>query len=354
MIQVFLMYFYIINHVTTWSDFRLVINVWAVCLALEGALMILQYFAGINLNLAGMTSQSLQDTTASVSNLRVGGTFGGVNGAAIWLTPTLAVTLGAYLWYSAMHLPGRRFMLLAFLLGVGALILTFSRSGWASFSLAMLVLGSLALVRRGASRKRLMFVAVIGLVVLALFSSQVIRRFTADDRGSAESRKAHNEMAYDMIADQPLTGVGISNFDERKFEYVPLELLAVRRKYVYVVHNHYLLVWSEMGFWGLLAFIWILLAAAGQCIRRLTSTSGLAIYLLFASLLAALAGYSLHMRTDVFTTRIPVQLLWFIIALITASNHLSGEPLPGNQDRVSPSLSEDMSKSMHLSKGQTR
>jgi O-antigen ligase len=331
LIQVFLMYFYIVNHVTTWSDMRLIIIVWAVCLALEGTLMILQYFTGLSLNLAGVTSRALLDTTASVNSVRVGGTLGGANGAAIWLTPTLAVTLGAYLWYSAMRLPGRLLMLLAFPLGVGALILTFSRSGWASFTLAMLILGSLALIRRGASRKRLMFVASIGLVFLVLFSSLMIRRFTADDRGSAESRKAHETMAYDMIADQPLTGVGISNFDLRKFEYVPLELMGVHRKYVYVVHNHYLLIWSEMGILALAVFVWILLAAAVQCIRRLGPRSGLATYLLSASLLAALAGYSLHMRTDVFTTRMPVQLLWFMVALITASNHLVGEPLPGDQ-----------------------
>jgi O-antigen ligase len=353
MIQVFLMYFYIINHVRTWPDIQLVITVWAACLALEGTLMILQYFTGISLNLAGVTSQSLRDASASVNTVRVGGTLGGANGAAIWLTPSLAVALGAYLWYSAMRLPGRRLMLLAFLLGVGALVLTFSRSGWASFTLAMLVLGSLVLIRRGASRKRLMVVAVFGLVILAIFSSLLIRRFTEDDRGSAVSRKAHAEMAYDMIADQPVTGVGISNFDLRKFEYVPLELMGVHRKYVYVVHNHYLLVWAETGFLGLFVFIWVLLAAAGQCILWLNSRSGLALYLLSASLLAALAGYALHMRTDVFTTRMPVQLLWFMIALITTMNHLAAEPLSGDQGRISLGLSGDRIDANHLSKGQT-
>jgi hypothetical protein len=46
--------------------------------------------------------------------------------------------------------------------------------------------------------------------------------------------------------------------------------------------------------------------------------------------------------------------LWFMIALITAINHLAAEPLSGDQNRVSPSLSEDRFKSIHLSKGQPR
>ncbi|MFB0536327.1 MAG: hypothetical protein ACETWR_15230, partial [Anaerolineae bacterium] len=49
--QVFLMYFYIVNHVKTWADIRLVVTIAITCLLLEGALMVLQYFAGATLNI---------------------------------------------------------------------------------------------------------------------------------------------------------------------------------------------------------------------------------------------------------------------------------------------------------------
>jgi putative inorganic carbon (HCO3(-)) transporter len=329
MIQVFLMYFYTINHIKTWADVRLVINTWAVCLALESAFMILPRITGSEISFAGVASKVYSDTSASVTGLRAVGTMGSPNAAAIWLTSSLVITMGAYLAYSELNLPGTRLTLLSFLIGAVGLVLTYSRSGWASFALAMLVLASLA-IKRVIGRKRLTFLLVLILMVFSFFARPIVQRLTEDDRGSAEARKIGTEMAYNMIGDQPITGVGISNFDVRRFEYLPPELVGEPRGKVYIVHNHYLLTWSELGVFGLLSFVGILLAATAQGTRWINHRSDVRTFMLSASLLAALAGYSLHMGSDVFTSRMPVQLLWFMIALITAINHLARRPLPGS------------------------
>jgi O-antigen ligase len=329
LIQVFLMYFYVINHVKTWADFRLIINAWAVCLALEGILMIVQYLTGASFAFAGVGSRAFLDTTASVRGARVGGTIGSANGAAIWLAPSLAITMGAYLIYSELKLPEAKWALLAFLLGVVGMIVTFSRSGWSAFGLAVLILGSLA-IKRGVGKKALIPLLVFGLLATGLFSNLIIQRLTGDDAGSIESRKIAARMAYNMIEANPL-GVGINNFNERRMEYLPRELVGQPPKWVYIVHNHYLLTWAETGFQGLLSFVAILLAAVLRGIRWLNQRSDARVFVISASLLAALAGYLLHMRSDIFSWPMTVQLLWVMLALITAVGHLAEEPLPGDQ-----------------------
>lgn len=327
--QVFLMYFYVINHVKTWADVDLIISIWAACIAFEGIVMILTYLTGIEFSFAGINNYAYYDSSGNPT--RVGGTFGSVNDAAIWLSPSLAVMMGAYLAYSELRLPGKQVFLGIFALGGIGLVLTFSRSGWVALALAILMLVSLS-IKSGFGRKSLVIVLIFGLIVFGLFAKPMIQRLTGDDEGSAESRRPFEQMARNMIADQPITGVGINNFELRMFDYLPTELWGEFRQYIYVVHDHYLLTWAELGILGLISFVWLLLAAVGQGMRWITNRGIDARSFLFAaSLLGALAGYSLHMKSDIFTSRMPVQLLGFMIALITAINNLEKKPMPDDE-----------------------
>jgi O-antigen ligase len=318
--QVFLMYFYVVNHVRTWRDVDLIIFAWAGCIAFEALVMIFTYVTGIEFSFAGIGNRSSFSGGTFLG--RVGGTFGSVNDAAIWLTPSLVVLMGAYLTYNELRLPGRQFLLGVSAVGVIGLVLTFSRSGWAALALAVSVLVCLCALG-GHARKSLTVLIFIGLIATAVFAKPIVERLTGDDGGSAASRRVFEAMALNMIADQPLFGIGINNFELRMFEYLPVELLGELRQYIYVVHNHYLMVWAELGIPGLTAFLWALLAAAGQGVRWLTQRgSGARRFVFTASLLSALVGYALHMKTDVFASRMPVQLLWFVFALITAVGNL--------------------------------
>jgi O-antigen ligase len=313
----------------------LIINVIAVCLALEGVLMALQYFTGLSISFASVTSHSIYDASESVSGIRVGGTLGSSNGASIWLTSALAITMGAYLLYSHLKLRGRHLLLLAFLLGTVGLLVTFSRSGWISFALAMLILGALA-IKRDIATTSLILMVLIALLIVGLFSDLIIQRFTGDDQGSVAGRRIYAEMAFKMIDDNPL-GVGINNFDERKMQYLPLELFGQPSKWVYVVHNHYLLVWAEMGLHGFVSLVIVLLAAVAHGISGMVRQSDPRGYMIATSLLAALIGYSLHMTSDIFAWPMTVLLLWFVIALITAANNLAQRPLLRGQGTSSSS-----------------
>jgi O-antigen ligase len=328
LLQVFLMYFYVINHVKSWTDFRLILDVWMVCLALEGLLMIFQHFTGSRFDFAGIGTQSFQDTTASVDAIRVGGTIGSPNGAAIWLTPSLAITMGAYLIYSELKLPEAGLALISILVGMAGLVFTFSRSGWFAIGLAVLILGALAL-KKGVGKKALLALSITGLLGFSLFYNMIAQRLGKDDAGSVKSRLLGEEMAYKMIEANPF-GVGINNFNERRMDYLPAELVGLPAKNVFIVHNHYLLIIAETGLYGLLSLLWILLAIAAQGMRWLNNRMDMRVYIVSASVLAALAGYALHMASDIFAGPMQVQLLWFMGALITAASHLTEVPWPSS------------------------
>ena len=318
--QAFLMFIYVINRVKTWQDIDLILISWAAAVAVQGMVMIFLYFTRIEISFAGISTHVYHDSASGLT--RVGGTFSSVNGAAIWLAPSLVILLGGYLTYSEQGSPLRWIILGAFGLGTVGLIVTFSRGGWASLVLGVSVLIAASL-RSGFGRKGLGVLSILALIALVVFSKPIYLRLTGDDEGSAESRGPFEQMAWNMIDAQPLTGVGANNFELRMFEYLPTELLAEFRQYIYVVHNHYLLLWAELGILGLAAFVWMLLAAVRQGISYLIHRPGdIRSYLLSASLLGALAGYSLHMKSDIFTSRMAVQLLWFIIALIAAIHRL--------------------------------
>lgn len=319
--QVFMMYIYVINHLTTWDDVRLLLMAWTAALLFEGMFMIFLYVTGIQFEFAGIKAGSYMDTGGSVGGARVSGTFGSPNGAAIWLTPSIIIALGSYLLYNQQKSAYQWVALAALGFGTIALILTFSRSGWLALILGMALLALLS-IWKGIGRQQIITLAFGGLLIVAVFSKPIITRLTGDDRGSADSRQIGSEMAFNMIDDQPLTGVGANNFDVRKFDYLPPELVGVQRKYVYIVHNHYLLIWAELGVFGLAAFIGMLAVAAFQAIKHLIRQQDARFFILAASLLGALSGYCTHMRSDVFATRSHVTLLWLMIALITAINRL--------------------------------
>ncbi|HNT76574.1 MAG TPA: O-antigen ligase family protein [Anaerolineae bacterium] len=324
LVQVFLMYVYVINHVKTWDDLRLIFTTWIVCLLLESVFMAFLYVTGIRVEFAGISAGSYADTSGSVGGSRVSGTFGSPNGAAIWLTPSIVIAMGGYLLYTRQKLWLRWVALAALGFGVVALILTFSRSGWLALLLGISIVALLN-VWKGIGRRQIATLGFLGLIVVAAFSKPIITRLTGDDRGSVDSRRIGNEMAFNMIRDQPFTGVGANNFDVRKFDYLPPELVGVQRKYVYIVHNHYWLIWAELGIGGLLVFLSMLATTAFHNVKALIRQRDAQVFMVAATLLGALGGYCSHMRSDVFATRAHVTLLWFMIALTAALVRLSEE-----------------------------
>jgi O-antigen ligase len=313
--QVFLMYFYLANHLKSWQDLRLVVTIASIGLLLQASLMILQYFTGINLSIGAVSSFSLEEgASAGFAGARVGGTFGSPNSAAAYLVSTMLVAFSAYL---SNKLVNRVLALLACMLGVVALFATGSRTAWGSLILAVLVLLSQVIWTK-AGKKALLIVLVGALFTGVFLGNQIWVRLEAALTDNSRAELAY--MARNIIRAFPY-GVGENNYDQVMSDeyahpnWVGHNLLSV--------HSKYLLVWADTGIQGLAAFVLLLLATVWTT-RRWVFRTNLPppLFILAAGILSAFLGYAFHMTTEGFSSRANTQILWFLIALTVALNQL--------------------------------
>jgi O-antigen ligase len=195
-------------------------------------------------------------------------------------------------------------------------------------------------LRSGVTTGRAIAFGMALSIAVAFFyiPNPVSRRLTADDNGSALSRVPLMRLADHIIADNPILGVGANNFAAVMRHYEGPEF---RHAWLYTVHNQFLLVWSETGLIGLLAYVWIF----GNIIRR-----GWRLWkgrdALFAPLglgvVAAVCGLLSHMLVEDFSSRPIIQFVWILAALIVAAEliqsreHAEGESV--DLHREAPTL----------------
>jgi putative inorganic carbon (HCO3(-)) transporter len=310
-LQMYLVFFYVANFVRSRQDVLFVVFFLLVGCLTESLLMIALRFASLPSGLWGPVHIRV-DTQVNGDLTRVGGTVGSPNEAGAYLSLMLSLAISV-LFTDA----GRRYKWLAaavLAFGSAALIFTFSRGAWISLVTAI-VLFCLSLWRRNGSSLKAP-IAVLGILFLAYlpFHGAVEARLLADDNGSAESRIPLMNLAFRIIADNPIFGVGSNNFSAAMDGYLTSEF---RRGFLYTVHNKYLLVWAEIGFAGLLAYLAFLFGALRKgwaCWKqndRLLSTIAL-------GLTAAMIGNMVHQSVDIFHDRSVTQLLWLIAGLLFA------------------------------------
>jgi O-antigen ligase len=318
--QTFCLYAYIVGTVRTRQDLLFIITMLLIGLLFESLLMIALRGIGHSVETGVIL--------ARIDGVRVGGTVGGPNTAAGYLSLLLAPALAILMTRLGRLYKG--LATLAFGLGTIALLLTLSRGGWLAYGLSMLLLYGFAWRRGWVS---LTIPVVMGMVALALvvfFNEALVSRLSNDD-GSAYSRLPLLLIAYRMIADQPIFGVGLNNFAVVMPQYANLEFAGY---WLYVVHNKYLIVWGETGLLGLLTFLWFLLTTlrrgwqAWLCTDRFLSPLALGFS-------AAIFGQMGHMHFDTFQTRPAIQLLWVIAALLTVVHHI-GQAETKDLPRVPP------------------
>lgn len=333
-IQFFLMYLYLINHVESWADARTVFTTLAVCLFIEGLIMLLQNTTGVEVSIMGVSSLGEDEIVSTQA--RLGGTLGPPTAAATFLATFLVVTFAGYLTNNRLVAKALAFS--ALLLGMAALMLTQSRMG-----LIICVLG-ISMVTVVAARQRIggrnVWLVVLPVVFVGVaMSDQIVDRFTGDTATiSAQSRIWYNKLAFNVIEDHPFTGVGTNNqvFIMDDLDYVPQELLGRQRT---LIHNKYLSTWAETGLFGFLAFVWLLLAAVRRAIHALIHAPSAPVSVAISGLLAGLIAYSSHMAVATFTGRARLQILWLLVALITAVSRIATqttEPDPALPSRDQP------------------
>src|SRR5437016_2487205 len=266
LLEACLVYFYVASNVRTRQDVLFVVSLLLIACLLESLAMIVLKFTGMPSTIWGAPTHIHIDADAKEGFMRIGGTVGSSNFAAAYLSISLASA--ASLLFTNL---GRAYKWLALaVLGMGgvALIFTFSRGGWMALALSVTLICLLGWRRLGFSLKTpIAILLILGMLYLP-FHGVISARLLGDDKGSAESRIPLMKLAFRIIEDNPVLGVGANNFTVVMDRYLTPEF---RHSFLYPVHTKYLLVLSETGIVGLLAFLSFLLDAlrkGWQCWSR--------------------------------------------------------------------------------------
>lgn len=324
LLQLYLVYVYVANFVRTQEDVLFTVSCLLIgCVLASLGIIHIKLAGGYPPILWGMPwgLPTRVQFVESGGLMRIGGTIGSPNNASGYLAFMLVLACGVllaglkqtYKWLAAAVLA----------LGGLALIFTFSRGGWAALALSTAVmLFFFARRMRLLSWKVPLGVTAVLVLVCLPFQEAISRRLFEDDRNSAYSRIPLMRLAFRIIEDNPVLGVGSNNFSTVMDRYLIPEL---RSGFVFAVHNKYLLVWAETGTLGLLAYLAFLLGTlrrGWQCWKfqdRLLATLGFA-------LAAGLAGHMLHMTVEVFNGRPLAQLVWLTAGLLTAMHRMGAAP----------------------------
>jgi putative inorganic carbon (hco3(-)) transporter len=328
-VQTFLLFVYIVGTVRTEQDVLFIVTMLLVGLFLEGALMIgLQFLghgaAGI-LDFIGARSGG-----AAEWGWRNSGTLGSPNSAAGYLSLLLGPAIGLLLVKGAQVGPWhRRLAALALPIGGLALLLTGSRGGLVALAVSGAIICLVAWRRRWLPKMAPFAVAIVLLgalmavpVVLAVplpFQDVLSDRLQVGDNG----REPLVELAWRMIRDSPLRGVGANNFAVMIKDYATPEY---DNQWLFIVHNIYLDIWAETGIGGLIAYLWFLGATIFQGLRGMSAGGGQLNNSLLQPLIlgftAGIIGQAIHMSVDVFIGRSQMQLLWLVAGLVIAMSSM--------------------------------
>lgn len=156
--------------------------------------------------------------------------------------------------------------LVFFIINFTGLLLTFSRSALAGFTVGLLIylfINLLASKERKAGGviillKFIFIIITVGGLFFYFFRGPILGRININSRlenKSITERTNYNNEAWQIIKKHWLFGVGIKNYGLAVYNEINNTLPA----YAYQpVHNVFLLVWAETGIFGLLVFIGLL------------------------------------------------------------------------------------------------
>jgi len=191
--------------------------------------------------------------------VRGAGTVGHPNG----LAPLLLLSVIIFFLFALVEPRRRNRMLwaLAGLLIAGGVAVTLSRAAWISFAIAVGMALVLGVYARLITAKRAILVAfccVIAVCAAALpFAGKLAERWSGKLDEAIEMRAKMARTALEIVRDHPVGGVGLNNFTVayRSYDPATADMFETEWGTVPVVHNIFLLVWSETGTLGLVAYL---------------------------------------------------------------------------------------------------
>ncbi len=328
------------------------------CIVLgEAILVALSYVTGELFNFARLTGQTpmLELQTFSSADGKVArgvGTLGHTNQQAAFHTfytlPLIALLVVRNTWFRVAALV---------VIGASAIavLLSFSRSAWMSFALALMLVFVMAWYRREIAPVAWLTGAVMAVMmvfVLGALAEPIYERIAHGDDGATDSRLRMIDLATDLFLSHPIVGVGPGEFSEasilqyppdfKENEWVPvsekpmvptvgrLEVIRFVKEGAepltspLPVHNKYMLTLSELGVVGLLLWLAIYAHLFRESLACSRAQDTVLRYVGVAGIAAMVASMS-YMMLDLFADDKSVQILFFVPLIVTAAARIVRE-----------------------------
>ncbi len=255
-----LFFFFLANNLRRREDIAFVLQAFFLGLLVQTLIIAMQYYKGANIGLLGLGEPStvLAFEMEMADIARPGGTIGHCNHLARYIG--LLLPIAYVLSFVAKSRSQRWLAGLTSIAGTVALIYTLTRSSWLALGLSIALMLAYMFVHRLFSMRILSKVCFAFLLlagVIALFSQVIWGRLTTYDLGSAKTRVTTARVAWKIIQDHPLIGIGINNYGSVLPKYWSAEDRFTKRA---AVHNTYLLYAAEIGLIGFAAFLWLIIS----------------------------------------------------------------------------------------------
>jgi O-antigen ligase len=318
--QMFMLTFYIVNHIDSKKDIIYILNFLLACLIIQSGVILMEFFTKTQFSFTGGFSSgyifSYYYGGKTINFFRPAGTGNDPNDAGGHIAMLILIIMSLF-FYTQNYLK-KILMVIVLLMSIAALILTFSRGSWLSFTVGLVIFFFVALYHHWINAKRIVAAALLISILFAVFSVPIIARLSQDDRGAAYSRVPLMKLAFEMIQKHPLIGVGANNFGIVLPQYLSSEL---RGEWLYIVHNQYLLTFAETGLIGLVFFLLILGKVFLTCLRCIRAKDSM-LSPLSMGIISGLITLFLLMGVELTISRLTVQLFWIMVSIAIASEKL--------------------------------
>ncbi len=326
-IKSYLLLVFIANYVRDAQTLRLACYAFAGVLLFEGFVVFEQKSIGVIFTAENLGRKIQLVSKAGMDKIeRVSGTLGHPNALAMYLNLILPWVIFQFL--EEKHWKIRTYLLGAILTAIFVEMLTGSRGAWMGFGL-MMGIGMVFWMHKNG-KNILVGMGVAGFIGITLFtiafatSSTFRLRVVEGDQASAEVRVPLMDVAKEMIANHPLTGVGLDNYT-RWMALYDRTTYRVATNYDQPVHNTYLLMAAETGVLALVLFLWVIARQIWAAFwlfiqsRGPPATLGLGLF-------CALFVWLIHNQVNL-TAPFADETLWVLVGLLTAARHLPPEGL---------------------------
>jgi O-antigen ligase len=331
-IKMILVLLWLVNASLTRSSLRVVVASLVAALALQAAITVINYRwqlgPEIFRRLVSATETRLETRRSPERGtgtdyvyekgalLRGTGAVGAGNAQAKFFVVLLPLALASCF----LAPPGliRLLCLSCFGLGAVALYLTYSRGGLLT---GLLGTGLLVFLRyRAGYVDRKSFVALaVSVAVVAGAALPLFVDFLTSRPGYFRIRLDHLDHGFRFAAENPLTGVGVNNFNvavresdhQGIFDTMP-------------IHNHYLRLFIETGALGLLLQLSFLLVVLRQAYRLIRAPDPFLATVAMAAL-AGVAAILVYWADDIFYDVILRTQFWILLGLILVIRRLAAE-----------------------------